>query len=556
MSAPAVSAALQQFVEEELLRAPLVMETAAKSIFTSLQRLPPGVSGAERQTVGDLLLRLGSQRSRVVDAYVASLRRQVQDELAGVTPEPSSAGAAGKPKPKAASALSLAPTTGTLSLVGDDEVSVDVGIASVIESIRGVAEHELREMLAYTSALVGDMHVTADHNPFRAETQARALWDAAQALQLSQTHAMAFLRYAATPFAQALLSAYSAACGRLEEQGIEPAAYRTLIMPLGPRSTRAMPGSTMTVDTLAYAANPASLPLHLTPSAAPAVAPPPPMAAPAPVPGAERLSPSLIDAIGRVFGAILADRRLPHELHPLVSRMQALAVQAAALDPALLDHPQHGLWRFMDQCVHLGVLDEGPEGEARRSLIRFAERLVDQIAGETRHTPQLYLWAVERIEFHATRRLAERLTRVEGQIAELARLESRLTASEPGSQSLSGMIDAAHLDTVPADLLEAQSIAQRSRPPHDPDSWLMDRRPGEWLRMVVGGRWIWSQLLWVGERGEIWLFGNTDADEGWAMRRGALRKLHEAGLADVMQPRSLVRAAVARLVRGEPRDSR
>lgn len=543
MPAPAVSAALQRFVEDELLRAPLVMETTAKSIFESLQRLPPGVSGGERQVVGELLMRLGSHRSRVVDAYVASLRQQVQAELAGQAPEPIPSAAPGKPKPAEPLSLSLEPAP-SLSLVGDDEVSVDVGISSVIESIRAVAEHELREMLAYTSALVGDMHVTADHNPFRAETQARALWAAAQALPLSKGHQMAFIRYAATPFAQALRSAYSAACGRLEEHGIEPAAYRTLIMPPGPRSTRAMPGSTLTVDSLAFAADPATLPLRMAPTAS---APP----------GAERLSPSLIDAIGRVFGAILADRRLPQELHALVSRMQALAVQAAALDPALLDHPDHGLWRFMDLFVHLGVLDEGPDGEARRSLIRFAERLVEQVAGETRHTSQLYLWAVERLEYHATRRLSERVTRVEGQIAELTRLEGRLAASEPSAQAgMSGMIDAAHLDTVPADLLEAQSVAQRSRPPHDPENWLLDRRPGEWLRMVIGGRWIWCQLLWAGDRGEVWLFGNTDADEGWAMRRGALRMLHAAGLADVMQPRSLVRAAVARLVRGETRDSR
>ena len=191
MSAPAVSAALQRFVDDELLRAPLVMETTAKSIFESLQRLPPGVGAGERQTVGELLMRLGSHRSRVVDAYVASLRQQVQAELAGHGPEPTPSAVAGKPRASTSLSLGHSPS---LSLVGDDEVSVDVGISSLIESIRGVAEHELREMLAYTSALVGDMHVTADHNPFRAETQARALWAAAQALPLSKGHQMAFMR--------------------------------------------------------------------------------------------------------------------------------------------------------------------------------------------------------------------------------------------------------------------------------------------------------------------------------------------------------------------------
>ena len=521
MPVPTTTDAFARFVDDELLRAPLVMEATAKSIFESLQKLPPGVSVSERQAVAAIMLKLGSMRHRVVDAYVQSLREQVQSELAGRKPQAQPAG-------KAAASLSL---------VDDQEVDADVVIAHVIEAVRSHAEHELREMLAFTSALAGDMDVTADHNPFRPETQARALLAAAEALPLPRNQQLIFVRYATMPFAQSLRNAYSAACGRLEESGIEPAAYRTVIMPsAGPRQTRAMPGSTLTVDSLAFGYSAPALPARF--------ATPPPAAAPQP---GERLNPQLIDSIGRVFSMILSDRRLPQDLHTLVSRLQTLAVQAAALDPELLDHPEHGLWRFMDYSVHLAILDEGPRGEARQALLRFVENLVEQLCAEPRHTSQLYLWALERVEHHATRRLAERITRAGPQIAALARMEARIARDE-GVSTPGGMIDLPQLDTVPAELMDAQA-ATLTGAANDPDRWMRERRPGDWLRLVVGGRWVWSQLLWTGDRNEIWLLGDTASDENWAIRRNALRKLKEAGLAEVMLPRSLVNAAIARIGR-------
>ena len=74
-----------------------------------------------------------------------------------------------------------------------------------------------------------------DHNPFRAEVMARAVWAAAQALPLSRGHQIAFMRHASQPLAQVLRTSYAASTSRLEGMGVEPAAYRTLILPSGSR---------------------------------------------------------------------------------------------------------------------------------------------------------------------------------------------------------------------------------------------------------------------------------------------------------------------------------
>jgi len=39
----------------------------------------------------------------------------------------------------------------------------------------------------------------------------------------------------------------------------------------------------------------------------------------------------------------------------------------------------------------------------------------------------------------------------------------------------------------------------------------MQRRAGDWVRMFMQGSLVHAQLLWSGERGELWLFGRTSA---------------------------------------------
>lgn len=518
-----ITSPMQNFVDDELLRAPLVMEATLQGSIEALQK-GPGVMGAsERSVASDIIQRLSSHRPRMIDRYVASLREQVNAELSH----------------EAMMVLGTAArTTGSLALVDDDEVTIDVVISHTIEAIRSVAEHELRELLSYTSALVGDMDVGADHNPFRAEVQAQALWAAAQALPLTRGHQLAFMRHAATPMAQSLRKSYAAACARLDGEGLEPAAYRTLIPPAGPRTSR-----TLDRDLLEPMPSMISITLPGTNATTTTASMPAPQAAPG-----GGYDQKILALIGRLFEGMFSDRRLAPGVSAALARVQPFAMKAALQDPALLEQASHPLWRFVDLLAHLAQVDAGPDGLAREKLLRFAGKLIDQLAEEARHTHQLYGWAIERLERYAAHRLNERCALAEAHIVVMQQLEDKLSRSDAGASTLQGALDVTQLDTVPADLLDLPK-GPRLGAADTAARWLAELRTGQWLRLFRKGGWVCSQLLWPGDRGEVWLFADSDSDDSWAIRRSAITLLREEGLAHVMLPRSLLGDASDRLLR-------
>ena len=154
---------------------------------------------------------------------IKSLRKQLDEERRRQAQSAPHAALAAPSRPKA------------LALVDEDEVAIEVELSHAIELVKSTAEYELRELQTFVAALVGDFDMSADHNPFRPATYARAVWSAAQALPLSRGHQILFMRQCAEPLAQVMRQAFAATTSRLESWGVEPAAYRTLILPSGSR---------------------------------------------------------------------------------------------------------------------------------------------------------------------------------------------------------------------------------------------------------------------------------------------------------------------------------
>lgn len=516
---------LQAFVDDELMRAPLTMDMAMQALIESFQRGVTALAPAERKVVSDLLMSVASQRPRLVERYVAALREQVHAELT---------------RPQGATAAAPVRALATLSLVDDAAVAVDVALSHAIEAIKSVAEHELRELLAFTSALDGDMDVGVDNNPFRAEAQGRALWSAAQALPLSGGHQIAFMRHAAMPMAQTLRKTYAAACTRLENEGQEPAAYRTVIPPAGARTRRLLDPS-ITTSLGPIAGDPASTRSPTDASALSMTGRPPPSD-----PAQASAEQQLVVLLGRLFEAMLSDRRLPAAIHAPISRVQAFVQKATLEDPTLIEKHQHAIWRFIDLLAHQAAVHPGIDGEELEQLLRYTGKLLDQLGDESRHTESLYAWAVERLDFWAAKRLKERIAAAQPHIATMQQLEDKLLRPDAMISTLHGAIDVTQLDTVPSELLD---ITHAEPPTGNPARWVRDLRAGQWLRLFRKGGWVHTQLLWPGERGEIWLFGDGAGDETWAIRRSALQVLRQERLADLVSPRSLIADATALLAR-------
>jgi hypothetical protein len=573
--------ALQRFVDDELMRAPLLIEQVVEESLSGIRRDSSAMSVRERSLLADVTRALMSNRQVLVREFVRSLTEQVRQELDdGETPG------------------SAAPSTlGGLSLVDESQVEVDVEVSRAIEAIRSVAEHELRELMTFTSALVGDMDVARDYNPLRPEVMGRALWDAAQAMPLQRSYQLAFMRQACMPMAQLVRKSYAGACARLEAMGIEPAVYRTIIV-FGTRRTHGQhdaffdPQSNR-VDSSTPLPGPAGRPrlVDAVPARAPAPAPAP---APAgggatsprltldqvlartddmlrnmPVDGDPRrrehlrnlqrqqmvdsvdksADRDLIELISRLFDAILGDRRLAPDMQNLVSRLQASDLRLALRDPSVLDNDTHPAWLLMDRIALQGDLHPPPGDPERTRMLRFMHGLLDTLAQEQARDADAFRWARERVMTYERGRFERRRDAAQAELQSLQSLEDQVAAGGPPPTS-PGALDFGQLDTVPAELLDTLSAAtgMQDDPLHEDSTWLQGRRSGEWVRMFMQGNWVHAQLLWYGRHREYWLFADGASANTWAIRRRALERMQQLQLLSLLKPRSLIRDAATRVL--------
>ncbi|MDE2081355.1 MAG: DUF1631 family protein [Burkholderiales bacterium] len=546
MAARQISRALNQFVDDELLRAPLLFDQLVDGTIEHARAEMAGMPPVQRSAIADLLESLLAQRPRLGQYFTRSLGEQARQELAAGSP------AGGMPR----AALPAAPRPRTLALVDDATVALDVELSHAIEAIKSIAEYELRELQTFTAALVGDMDVAADHNPFRAETYARALWDAAQALPLSRGHQVAFMRHAGVPLAHLLRKSYAAASSRLEAMGVEPAAYRTLILPAGSRRGT-LPGETTYSPDLqrmrdsmpAPRSGPQTLSLRLEgqPPAAPG-----PDGTRAPETWRELtrhatnpVDRQSVELVSRLFDAMQADTRVPADVAALIAHLQGPAMRLTLRDSSLLDQDRHPLWRFINRLAFEAEMTPDSADPERAQLLAAARSTVERLADEPDQSNELYRWAQERLDLLLQRRVARRLAAAASQIGALQKLEDRLADGGPLPSTLHGMLDVPHLDTVPAELIDAQGA--KAAPSSDGESWLDELRPGDWVRMFIQGHWVQARLLWPGERREIWLFADGASDDTWAVRRGALLTMRAERLAKKLRERSIVGSAAARV---------
>lgn len=503
---------LQDFVEDEMLRAPLLFDQVVDAVHETWRQSSGSV--ARYAGGGDPARVLQMHRGDLVNESVRALRRQVQAEMAG-----GGSGASTAPTP-------AAPLKLELSLIDEDAVNFDIGIARAVERIKSGAEFELRELQAFTAALVGDFNVSRDHNPFRPEAYVRALWEGVQTMPLHRSTHAAFLHDAAEPMARTLRQGYAGACTRLEDQGIEPAMHRTIVVTPTLRAGVG-PGADASPITVSHSLQELrdSLPMPLDPLEP---------VQEARVPTAPRVDQQLIELLSRLFDAIQCDRALPPDCVPLMLRLHPTTLRLAVQDPSLLDDYDHAVWRFMDRLAFMVTTVQVAELER---CLGFARQLVEHLVADGAGDVARFEWALGRIAAFERHSFDRAVLQAQPEITQLQLAAD--AASEP--------IDIGTLDTVPAELMpedETTGSGGSAPPPA-----LLALQAGEHLRAYLQGEWRLLQLLWVDRAGESWLLRDTSASRHWALRLRAIERLFEAQLATELQPRSLVRTAAGRVLR-------
>ena len=542
MIRPLVSRALLAFVDDELVRAPMLFDQVVDGTLEHMRRTRAELPPSQQVAAGEVAHMLQTRQHQMSEYFTRSLREQVNTELG----HPDSV----TPALGARNSRSMRPASLPLALVDEAEVAIDVEIAHTIDLIKSTAEYELRELHTFTAALVGDMEMAQDHNPFHPEAYARALWAASQVMPLARGLQASFMRHAGEPLALLLRQTFAASATRLESQGIVPAAYRTLILPNGLRRDRSVettfsPGLQRVHDTLPAAVNASRAssqpPAAHRPSVQQPFAPAPRWSPPHAAAAGRGNERQAFELVQRLFEAIRNDTRVPGDVLSLIGGLKAPALMLAQREAHQMTDDDHPMWNFVNRLAYAAEMTPDPADPERVRLLRLARATILQLCSEEEQRGALYTWASERLAVFMKQRLVRRCTAAASQIGALQKLEDKLLNGDHEPTTLHGTLDVSQMDTVPADMIpdgaNAAAMAQRE------DSWLDTIKPGDWVRMFLQGRWVHVQLLWPGERGEILLFGDGASDATWAIRRRALLSLHQARLLKSLTRRSLVRRA-------------
>jgi hypothetical protein len=551
------------FVQQELRQAEPLFEAMVDAVLEAWRNHLPTRLASDLDAPRVLL----RHRAEFVGHAASSLREQVIRSLGTAAPSQRKSGRL------------------ELSLVEDDEVTTDIEIARVVERANSELEHETRELRTFTSALVGDINTSRETNPLRPEAWVRALMAGARAVPISRNMQTSLLRAAATPLIRAIRDTYVAACSRLLAQGVVPASHRTIVnegekieLTDAMRARRDLERpSKLQLDDGAggHLSGTTSGPGgageggFVAPGGTPVGYGPARTTAPASIQallrqvekglsqsnrffapqtgsdgGLSTSDPPLtlsgqpaVERLSQVFDAIMADRRLPRDCLPLLSRYYPGALRFTLQEPATLDDADHPLWRFVD---HLAFLVQTRAVGDLHANMQFAQSLVDQLAANPTLDGKNIQSAISRITVHERQRFARAVAAASESIQELGEFaQHRASGFGP---SVPDQLDAGGVDPDAARQLRRAGDV-RPVAPSAPDAW----KPGIWMTLFLRGQWRRALILWRGPAPGPWLMLDAAEARYWAVRRQSLERLAAEGLARDFAPRSLMRDALPRI---------
>jgi hypothetical protein len=465
----------QLFVEDELALAPaLVTRVLAGTMQLLGQSKDGALSTSDRTHHSEIAKALQRDAHLYERTFVESLTKRVRDEIAGQ-----------RDTPFAESKLAL----DDLELMDESRVEVDIEISRAMQLIDSTAEWELRELQTFTSTLTGQRHVNADSNPFRPLVYASALWDAACAVVNSPTQRAIVLRTSAGVVAGLLKNAWAAASTRLETQGVQPGAYRTVVLPSGASFGRfTAPESVRTGAMSALLSNMPSAsfdPSHgrgdaSTDDAAGAVRG-------VRSDGMSRRSPELeqallrldellrhlpaetsltgrgtpngsrieqhraaliasasepidrqvIELVTRLFESLLADSQLPSAFRPAIARMQIAVLRVALAENAVLDSYEHPVWRLLDRIGEVSLGYSRLEDPRLSAFLALSSEVAEEMAGSTAPDTLLFRRGLNRIDIFGSDQLQGQVRAAQASVDALQLAERREILQQHLAQRLS-----------------------------------------------------------------------------------------------------------------------
>ncbi len=461
---------LQRFVEDELARAPALIERTLAGTLQLLRHSNDNtLHASERGSYFALVEALQRAATAYQNGFVDALRVQVQDALTEQQ---------GGWAPGAAGGL------GALELMDESRVEIDIEISRAMQLIDTTAEWELRELRTFTSTLLGQVHVSADSNPMRPLLYATALWEAACLVMPTQAQRATLLRVSAGVTAGLLKNAWAAASTRLEAQGVMPGIYRTVLLAPGAVPARAAGAASALPQAGALASLLASMPTGWAGERAagePAAQggngaqqarsfgaefeqalarldellqhlPEPPTGAnDGAAAVAKRLTMhraalvaststttdrQVIELMSRVFDALVADRQVQAAFRAVLARLQVSALRVALADPQVLGSSRHAVWALLDRIGQASVLLPQAGDPRGAALLLCCQTLAEELARAGAPDTTLYRSAGDRLDMFLSEQLQAQLHAAQAAIEALQRAERRELLEHTLSQRL------------------------------------------------------------------------------------------------------------------------
>ncbi len=464
-----IAPVLQRFVDDELARAPAIVErTLAGAAQLLRDAKDSALSPSERSHHFELVEGLQRHATAFQRAFIDTLKVQVAQALQ---------------EQQGNAAADVADAAGGLELMDESRVDVDIEISRAMQLIDTTAEWELRELQTFTSTLIGQQHVSAESNPFRPLAYATALWEAACVVTAVPVQRATLLRVCAGVTAGLLKNAWAAACTRLESQGVEPGIYRTVLLtpaaavgrsPALPDASKPgaltsllarMPGGvaelrlgiggggaaagTGGAGPVMTAAHTAEFEQALTrldellgqmlASASASASALGSATADVGLP-AKRLAMfrsalvasagtpverQTIELLTRIFDAMLADPRVQPSFQAVLARLQASALRVALRDPSMLESHQHAVWLLFDRIGEVSAGHPRP-GDARgAALLLCCHALAEELARAPSPDAALYRRALSRLDIFLAEQVMAQLRDAETTVAALRQAEKR-----------------------------------------------------------------------------------------------------------------------------------
>ncbi len=463
----------QRFVDDELALAPaLVARVLAGTVQLLGEPKDGGVSPIDRTNHSEIVKALRRDSNLYEKTFVESLTKRVRDEVDGQRDPLSTEGL-------------TAP--GALELMDESRVEVDIEISRAMQLIDSTAEWELRELQTFTSTLTGQRHVNADSNPFRPLIYASALWDAACAVLNSPTPRAIVLRTSAGVVAGLLKNAWAAASTRLESQGVQAGAYRTVVLPSGasfgrfaapeaartnamsallssmpvPSSDASRPRGDGSADDLSvrgvrsdgmsrrspeleqallrldellrHLPSETSLSGRGTPSHSRLEQQRAALVASA----GEPIDRQVIELVGRLFESVLSDSQLPGAFRPVISRMQISVLRLALADHAVLDSYEHPIWRLLDRIGEVSMGYSRLEDPRLSAFLAFSSAVAEEMAGSAEPDALLFRRGLNRIDVFLSEQLQGQVRAAQSSVDALQLAERREILQQHLAQRLS-----------------------------------------------------------------------------------------------------------------------